>query len=968
MSTKLLLLTVCTALTSRGADVVWTNTAGGNWSVAANWSPNQLPGAGDTAIITNNGTYSVTLNTGPTLAGLVLGGAGGTQTLAQAAHQLTLNGLGFVGAQGRYQLTSGTLAGQSLLTVAGQMTWNGGTIQNDAAVEVETSGLLLLGGTSKNLNGALTNAGRVVWSDASDLNQNGWIHNQVGGVFEVRNDRTLNYVSGSRTFFNDGILLKSAGTGVSDFETTFVNRGTVAAQTGTIQFSAQPKTLGHGSRFLGAGIVLLQSGTVTLEGAIDAENLRLGGATLDGSGVLSGAMSWQSGPLAANLTVASNGTLHVAATTAKTLSGSLANAGRVVVSDAHDLTLSGHIHNRPGGVWEIRNDRTLNWPGGSPVFLNDGTVLKSAGPGLSDLEIEFVNHGTVEVRTGTLQFSLRPKTLNDGSRFVGAGVCLLQSGTVTWNGVTESENLRLQGATLAGAGALAGTMTWAIGTLLSNASLTVTPQGVLLFSTVGVKSIDGALTNAGAVVWTDSADLGLAGWIHNRAGGVWEIRNDRTLNWPGGDPVFLNDGTVLKSAGTGLTDIETRFINNGTVEARTGTVQFSYQPKTFNAGCRFTGTGISLLSGCTVALAGEIYSENLVLGGATVTGAGGVTGSFTWNSGTLTPDVSFNVTPSGLLLLASSGGKTLNGAITNGGVVRWTGTGNLTVRGAIHNLPGGLFDAQNDEVLDFASGRPVIVNEGTFRKAVGAATTLCQIPFRNLGRVEADSGTLNFTGAFTDLGGEIALGGGRVQTIAPLTLSSGRLTGRGTVLNSVLSTGLVRPAVSNGVLRIQGSYTQLLPGTLELELAGTAAGANHSRLEVTGNAAVAGTIGVRLADGYLPAPGDAFNVLAFASHTGDFTCHNGFLFLGQNRRLLKQYAGTSLTLATVSAPDPTDVVLSVGAQQTSAIVCWPTEFVGYSLYAATNLTTPEWTPQPSVTNRYLETPMASEKFFRLSKP
>jgi len=35
----------------RAADIVWTNTAGGNWSTAANWDPNQVPGSGDTAWI-----------------------------------------------------------------------------------------------------------------------------------------------------------------------------------------------------------------------------------------------------------------------------------------------------------------------------------------------------------------------------------------------------------------------------------------------------------------------------------------------------------------------------------------------------------------------------------------------------------------------------------------------------------------------------------------------------------------------------------------------------------------------------------------------------------------------------------------------------------------------------------------------------------------------------------------------------
>jgi hypothetical protein len=79
------------------ADVIhWTNTSGGNWSVAANWNPNQVPSTNDTALITNAGSYTVTLNVDPTVAGLLLGGSSGPQTLAVAGRTLTLNGTSLV--------------------------------------------------------------------------------------------------------------------------------------------------------------------------------------------------------------------------------------------------------------------------------------------------------------------------------------------------------------------------------------------------------------------------------------------------------------------------------------------------------------------------------------------------------------------------------------------------------------------------------------------------------------------------------------------------------------------------------------------------------------------------------------------------------------------------------------------------------------------------------------------------------
>ena len=75
--TALLLLLLC-GNTARSTTITWTNANGGNWSVAANWSPNQAPGPGDTVYITN---YAVTLDLSAdigrlNLAGGTLSGAG----------------------------------------------------------------------------------------------------------------------------------------------------------------------------------------------------------------------------------------------------------------------------------------------------------------------------------------------------------------------------------------------------------------------------------------------------------------------------------------------------------------------------------------------------------------------------------------------------------------------------------------------------------------------------------------------------------------------------------------------------------------------------------------------------------------------------------------------------------------------------------------------------------------------------
>ena len=80
-------------LPASAASILWTNTAGGVWSAAANWSPHQVPSAADDVLITENGTYTVVLDGPATVASIILGADNGTQTLVMATTTLTAGAL-----------------------------------------------------------------------------------------------------------------------------------------------------------------------------------------------------------------------------------------------------------------------------------------------------------------------------------------------------------------------------------------------------------------------------------------------------------------------------------------------------------------------------------------------------------------------------------------------------------------------------------------------------------------------------------------------------------------------------------------------------------------------------------------------------------------------------------------------------------------------------------------------------------
>src|ERR1039458_3828367 len=126
---------------SRAASVIWTNTVGGSWSVAANWSPNHVPGPSDDVLIGAAGTYTVTLDASPTVSSLTLGGANGWQTLAISGNTLTLNSASVVNTNGIISLHSGSLGGSGGLTVSGQFNWTGGTLNAGAVLTVASNGV-----------------------------------------------------------------------------------------------------------------------------------------------------------------------------------------------------------------------------------------------------------------------------------------------------------------------------------------------------------------------------------------------------------------------------------------------------------------------------------------------------------------------------------------------------------------------------------------------------------------------------------------------------------------------------------------------------------------------------------------------------------------------------------------------------------------------------------------------------------
>src|ERR1017187_936083 len=113
---------------ARAATIAWTNTSGGSWSIAANWSPHSVPGSSDDVFITSNGTYTVIMNVSPTISRFTLGGISGQQTLTNTRQTLTLSLPSVVNTNGILGMNAGTLSGLGSLSLNGQVNWNGAAV------------------------------------------------------------------------------------------------------------------------------------------------------------------------------------------------------------------------------------------------------------------------------------------------------------------------------------------------------------------------------------------------------------------------------------------------------------------------------------------------------------------------------------------------------------------------------------------------------------------------------------------------------------------------------------------------------------------------------------------------------------------------------------------------------------------------------------------------------------------------
>ncbi|MFO0807695.1 MAG: hypothetical protein U0746_03650 [Gemmataceae bacterium] len=434
--------------------------------------------------------------------------------------------------------------------------------------------------------------------------------------------------------------------------------------------------------------VLNGGGTVTIDAPIVIDQLLYRAGAISGPNnlTLNAPLTWSGGAFTGGGATAANGGATITGTTAPLLLDgrglTLGGAASTWSSGTVRLNNGGSLTNAVGSVLTATgNDAITRLSAGAATFVNNGTFRKQGGTGTTTVgpAVAFINGGTVDVRTGTLNFDFSGSTTGSSTgAFVVAAGATLQFSFPTANGtytlgagssVSGAGLFRITGSSTGISGSVSVPGTLDSGAVdVSRANLFASTGGRVasLSLTSGNLIVGQTLTVAGPMTWADGSIVGVSTSAPDTNlvinGGVAitglnpTVQNSVRLTLAGGSST-LSGGTLELTAGTNL-------LANAAGSTFTITGNGATPTVTVRNGSSFENAGVIRFQGSsTVQNYGRFVNTGTldVLPGSTLTNVGvnGAPVPLT-NSGTVT------VGPGG----------TLSGPVTTigGGVLRGTGT------------------------------------------------------------------------------------------------------------------------------------------------------------------------------------------------------------------------------------------------------------------------------------------------------
>ena len=820
---------------------------GVNWTDAANWSGDTLPGPSDDVLIDFPGDNLFRIASGSQTVNSLYSEEtlqidGGTLTLTAAS---TMNdGL---------TLSSGILTLSDTLDLSGNSVWSGGVLAGTGTLD--NSGILSLTGASKFLQAtfALINSGTLSIDTTLQLNANNissatTLTNQASGTIELFSDADIDWLSGTiptPQVTNAGTIVKSSGVGQSFIDDLQNLGGTLDVQSGELQlrdFSSGELSTG-GTFTVSAGAVLdlaggnerIYQGTYTGSGL---GSVRLSSGTINaGTGATfnfpDGLFDWTGGTFGSGtFTNQDTITLSGASTKALSSAATFLNEGTLAVEGtgslllfANNISLASVLTNTATGTIDIASDADLDWVSGTipnPQITNAGTIRKSAGADVSFIDELVIDGGTVEAQTGEIELrnfgDVEESTGGILNASPGAVIDLTgastrgYAGTYTGSGggTIELSNGILEPGTDAEFN-FPGTMfQWSGGTIQEG---TLGNSGTLTLAGTGFKTVapTGAIDNSGTINVVGTGDFRVQANNISRASqitnsGLIDVQANADLNWVSGSiptPQFINTGELRVSGGAS-TALNYNLDNTGLVNVDNGLFDITLS--------------VAQVSGATLA------------GGSWDIGS----------SGTLSlPGPNFSINQGDVTLRGSASFNQINDLVDNQGTFELRDTATFATTGT--------FDNSGDVTIDTTSRLEVL---DTYRQTGGTTRVDGAMQFLSSGgqpQVLVDGGTLRGDGVLDASG-------------TPFTL------------DAQLTAAAVTPGEDGaaGSLEINGPLTLAGTSTTKFDLADGVAGTNYDQLIPVSGAALAGTLNLNAIGAVTP--GQQFTIIdSVGPITGSFT-------------------------------------------------------------------------------------------------
>ena len=869
-------------------------------------------------------------------AGTVIqSGAAVSTTGTFTTQQLTINAGGTLSTD--MMAAAGTLQNAGTLNLTGQLT--AASLTNSGVFNVNTGGST----TPATVQAAFSNTGTMTLAKAVNLQINGNAASHSGTLNIIGGDLVVQGAAGgSFTLQGGGAINIAQGRNYIQRDAPFRwDTGTVTGMgrflTNSNQFvtdqSAQPAVLSNaellfvngGARTLGAvtyaDTFTLDNGSLTIQGTPsvnEANALVLSGGLLMVNGAATiteqatltingGMASFNSGLTNAGTLSAVDGFMLISNTFTQT-AGSTAVSGFGL--EGVDVSIDGGAMTA-GGAVSLDGASTFA-VNGSTVAFNSGVTnagtLSVANGGALVVSGQLTNTGTITGEALIINPSsgMIAQAITSGLT-VNGGV-VQSAGSITVNTVdVNGGNVSIQGGTLTAAGAvdLDATSTLAVtgGTVTLNND--VTNAGTVSVSGGSALTVNGRLTNSGAITGDALVVNPATGLITTALanvltvnGGFTQTAGSTTVN-----ALNLNDGTLSIQSGTLTAGGAVAIAAGTTLDVGSGTATFN--GSVTNAGTLSAANGTVLLNGAFTQTAGSTTVNALSVGlnggnrisiqGGTLTAAGAAMFDATTTFAVSGGAVTFNdaVTNAGTLSVTDGGMLTVNGQLTNSGTLTGdalvvnpaTGltataaASNLTVNGGFTQTAGSTAVNTvnlNDGTLSIQSGTltaggAVAIAAGTTLD-VGSGTATFNGSVTNAGTLSSANGVVSINNGFTQTagattvnalnlnGGNTSIQGGTLTAGGAVTIAQGAtldINGNTATFNgSVTNAGTVSAA--NGTVLLNGAFTQ------------TAGSTTVNTLSLTGN-------GVSIQGGTLTAAGlvDLGVGTTFAVIGGAVTLNNG---------------------------------------------------------------------------------------------